>query len=129
MKGAAATGAALSMPAVAWAANARPCVFVADRTLALPAAVAATISARGGTVIDPREHDLGIAWRKQIPVLLTRYGGRVEGIAEWSDWLVCEIFAREHGLILVRPPLALSATRDADLHAWAFSSLHAISNP
>ena len=75
----------------------------------------------GHIVIDPREEDLGLAWRKRIPVLLERYEGRLEGVTQWSDWVICQTFARQHGLILTRPPRAFAAPA-AVLYEWAFAA-------
>lgn len=100
IKGAAATTATLSIHSFAWAAEVPASVFVFDGRFGAAAALALNRSARGAAVIDPREEDLGLAWRGKIPRFLARQGTVVEGVTLWSDLLICRTFAREHGLAL-----------------------------
>ena len=121
IKGALAAGAVLSVPSVATAAASRASVFVVD-TRFLPFAKAALDwRKRGATVIDARLEDLGTAWRKRIPGLLAGNGGGVAGITLWSDLLICQMFAREHGLVLGRPARPVAPAVDAGLRYWILS--------
>lgn len=74
-----------------------PALFVYDARLPLSQTAAQDRAAAGAALIDPRESDLGVAWRSRIPEVLSA-GGSVEGLTLWSDCLISQIFAREHGL-------------------------------
>ena len=73
-----------------------PALFVFDARFARSTMLAESYSAAGTTLLDPRETDLGVAWRGLIPSLLQQ-GQRIEGLTLWSDRLITEIFARESG--------------------------------
>lgn len=73
-----------------------PALFVYDARLPLSQTAAHDMAATGAMLIDPREHDLGAAWRLRIPEALAA-GGTVEGLTLWSDCLISQIFAREQG--------------------------------
>ena len=89
------------------AGQAGPALFVFDARLPLSQTAAQDMAAAGAALIDPRESDLGVAWRSRIPEMLAA-GGRVEGLTLWSDCLISQIFARELGLVftLAQVPLA-----------------------
>ena len=74
-----------------------PALFVYDARLPLSQTAARDMAASGAALIDPRESDLGVAWRSRIPEALAA-GGSVEGLTLWSDCLISQIFAREQGL-------------------------------
>lgn len=121
IKSALTAGAVLSVPSVARAAAPRTSVFVVD-TRFLPSATAALEWRKmGAAVIDARLDGLGTAWRKRIPDLLAGNGGGVAGITLWSDMLICQMFAREHGLVLASSPRAAARAVDAGLHSWMLS--------
>lgn len=90
------------------AGGATPALFVFDARLPLSQTAARDMAATGSALIDPRESDLGVAWRSRIPALVAG-GGSVEGLTLWSDCLISQIFAREHGLSFVQ-----SQVRPAD---------------
>ena len=98
LKGSLAAGAAIAFPAALKAARGNaPGLFVYDARFAASRLMAAEWEARGVPVLDPRSHDLGVAWRQHIPRLLAA-NGRIEGATLWSDHFVCETFAKDHGL-------------------------------
>jgi hypothetical protein len=122
IRGALAAGAVLSVPSVAGAAVPRPSVFVVDTRFTPSAAFALEWSKLGVAVIEARRDDLGIAWRKRIPDLLARNGGGIAGVTLWSDLLICQMFAREHGFVLASPSRAVTPAAGADLHHWMLSA-------
>ena len=115
------TGAALSMPRALWAAGHRPGLFVVDRRFAVSAAAALDRDKLGITVIDPREEDLGKAWRGRIPRLLEQNGLVMEGVTLWSDLFICQTFARAHGLELVHPARRVPSASAAGLQYWTLA--------
>lgn len=122
VKGALAAGAVLSAPSIAATPLPPPGVFVAD-TRFLPSALAALDWKKlGVAVIDARMDNLGIAWRKRIPDLLVRNGGGIAGMTLWSDLLICQMFARGHGLVLANLPRSVAPDVDAGLHYWTLST-------
>ena len=122
IKGTLAAGAVLSAPSVARATAPRTSVFVVDTRFLPSATTALEWEKLGAAVIDTRHDDLGNAWRRRIPDLLARNGGGVAGITLWSDMLICQMFAREHGLVLASPPRAVAPAVDAGLHYWMLSA-------
>lgn len=95
--GAGALALAAVTPAPLRAAGmAGPKLFVFDARLPLSQTAARDVVARGAALLDPRESDLGVAWRSSIPQALAT-GGGVEGLTLWSDCLISQIFAREQG--------------------------------
>lgn len=72
-------------------------LFVYDARLPLSQTAAQERAAAGAALMDPRKNDLGVAWRSLIPEALA-LGGGVEGLTLWSDCLISQIFAREHGV-------------------------------
>jgi len=121
MKSAMVTGAALTMPRALWAAEVRPGIFVVDRRFAASAAAALDRDKRGTTVIDPREEDLGNAWRVRIPRLLEQKGLVMEGVTLWSDLVICQMFARAHGLELTQPARRVPSASAAGLLYWTLA--------
>jgi hypothetical protein len=122
IRGALACGVVLSVSSVAGAAVPRPSVFVVDTRFPPSAAAALDWTKLGVAVIEARREDLGIAWRKRIPDLLARNGGGIAGMTLWSDLLICQMFARGHGLVLDGPPRAVAPAVDAGLHYWMLSA-------
>jgi hypothetical protein len=115
---AAMTGAALTVPGALWAGKPRAGVFVVDRRFAASEAVALDRVGLGAIVIDPREEDLGIAWRQRIPQWLERNGRVMEGVTLWSDLFICQTFARSHGLVVVRSPQPVPSALADELQHW-----------
>lgn len=72
-------------------------LFVFDARLTLSHTAAQDMAAAGTALLDPRENDLGVAWRSRIPAALAA-GGSVAGLTLWSDCLISQIFARENGV-------------------------------
>ena len=122
IRGALATGAVLSVPAVARTAIPRPSVFVVDTRFPSSAAAALDWSRLGVAVIEARRDDLGLAWRKRIPDLLARNGGGIAGMTLWSDLLICQMLAREHGLALASPCRTVVPPVDDGLYDWMLSA-------
>ena len=118
IKGVVTTSAVLAIHPLAWAAEQRPGVFVADARFAASAAAALERRKLGVTVIDPREEDLGIAWRRRIPELLEQNGLPMEGVTLWSDLMISQTFARRHGLRLVQSSREMVSDPAAGLHHW-----------
>lgn len=118
LKAGAVTGAAICLPGELCAAGRRPGVFVVDRRFAVSEAVARDRRERGALVIDPRLEDLGISWRGPIPRWLDDNEAIVEGVTLWSDFVICEAFARTVGLALAGPPQPAASAADRGLHRW-----------
>lgn len=97
MKGTIALAALCAMPGSLRAAGRAPAVFIFDARFTASRHLALAWQQEGIAILDPRDHDLGLAWREHIPRLLAR-GGGMEGATLWSDRFVCETFAKEHGL-------------------------------
>lgn len=114
-------GTPLCMPLALRAAGPPHGVFVVDRRFAASVAAAVARSERGAVVIDPREEDLGICWRKRIPGLLAQRGHIVEGMTLWSDLFVCQTFARAHGLSLAGPPRPVHWAPASGLLLWTLA--------
>lgn len=89
--------AAVTPTRLSAASGAAAALFVFDARLPLSQTAARDMAATGAALIDPRESDLGVAWRSRIPALVAG-GGSVEGLTLWSDCLISQIFAREQGL-------------------------------
>ena len=123
IKGTAAIGTVFAMPSMVGAAVPRLGIFVADARFQASAAAALVFSEREATVIDAQLNDLGVAWRKRIPDLLAKNGGGVAGVTLWSDLLICQMFARDHDLVLASPPRAVAGAVDG-LHYWTLSAPH-----
>lgn len=121
IKATVATGTALCMPGSLSAAAKIPGVFVVDRRFAASTAAALERAALGTMVIDPRQDDLGIAWRNRIPKWLENHGRLMEGVTLWADLVICEAFARENRMTLVRPPQPVHALGAPGLQRWAIS--------
>ena len=93
------TGLAAAVPA--WASTGRfPSILVYDQRFAAARLEAERVRALGGLALDPRERDLGLAWREEIPRHLANGPVAIGGISLWSDQFICQTFAREHGLSL-----------------------------
>ena len=117
MKGSMALAALGAMPAALRAQGHRPALFIYDARFPASAQLAEEWAGQGVAILDPREHDLGLAWRGHIPRLLVR-GGGLAGATMWSDRFICETFARSHGRsqLLHDAPLPGS-----DLRHWAIA--------
>ena len=92
-----------------------------DRRFAVSAAAALDRDKLGITVIDPREEDLGKAWRGRIPRLLEQNRLVMEGVTLWSDLFICQTFARAHGLELVHPARRVPSASAAGLQYWTLA--------
>jgi len=84
------------------------------------AAAAAEKARQGALVIDPRKEDLGLAWRRQIPSFMRGKRAVVEGMTLWSDFIICQTFARDRGLTLLGTGVASNAYADGLQH-WGFA--------
>ena len=111
-------GAALCVPAGLLARSRAAGVFIVDRRFAPSAATAMDGHRQGAMVIDPREEDLGLAWRTRIPAWLTRNSGVVEGVTLWSDFVISETFGRDLGLALVGGTQSVSFAQADGLSHW-----------
>lgn len=88
-----------------------PALIVYDARFAASRELAAHWRALGVPTLDPREYDLGLAWRQRIPDLLEG-GGGIEGSTLWSDQFICECIGADHALGLVY------AERVGSLRRW-----------
>ncbi len=96
-----------------------PAVFVFDARFALSRTAAHDHASAGAELLDPRDHDLGVAWRSRFPAVV-REGRRIEGLTLWSDSLINQIFAREHGLAFTVAEVAQSDDPAAlPLYHWS----------
>jgi hypothetical protein len=115
MMGGVAVAAGVLLPALALAAEPRVVVFIVDRRLEESRAAAARWQRQGAFLLDPRETDLGRAWRGIIP---DRIGnGLIAGLTLWSDYFICASFAREAG---VRPH-GPQVRHGQELYSWSFA--------
>lgn len=87
-------------PAFAMAGEKLPALFIYDQRVPASRLAAEQLAARNVPVLDPRERDLGLAWREEIPRIVVRGGVSIAGITMWSDQFICESFGRDHGLTL-----------------------------
>ncbi len=94
-----------------------PALFVFDARFARSTLLAESYRAAGASLLDPRETDLGVAWRGLIPSLLQQ-GQRIEGLTLWSDRLITEIFAREAGATFSSLELAAGDAAATRLQHW-----------
>ena len=92
-------------------------LFVFDARFARSLAMAQSHLAAGAALLDPRETDLGIAWRGTIPALLDQ-GQRIGGLTLWSDRMISEIFAREAGRSLSSVELSAGDSAATLLQHW-----------
>lgn len=95
----------------------RPALVVFDARFGISALLAERQAALGAATLDPRDHDLGPAWRGQMAGLLDA-GGRIEGLTLWSDRLVCEILARDSGHPFAASKRPLASPDGALLYHW-----------
>ncbi len=118
VKGTAALGAMAAVPSVLHARASRTALFVYDVRFLPSRDLGARWQAAGVPVLDPRDEDLGTAWRRRIPDLLAE-GGTIAGATLWSDRMICEIFGRERGLV----PADLPAAPDfpAGMSHWSLA--------
>ena len=117
MKGAIALSALGVMPATLHARGPAPAVFIYDARFDAARELALAWQRRGVAILDPREHDLGLAWREHIPQLLAK-GGGIEGATLWSDRFVCEAFGKEHGLAAQPGEARLPGDATGSLRHW-----------
>lgn len=117
MKGSMALAALGAFPASLRAQGVKPAIFIYDARFAASRELAESWKQQGVAILDPREHDLGNAWRKTIPALLAR-GGGIAGATMWSDRFICETFAREHGLVAQLQDAPLPGPGGATLRLW-----------
>jgi hypothetical protein len=94
-----------------------PALFVFDTRFARSAMLAQRYRAAGASLLDPRENDLGVAWRGLIPSLLQR-GQRIEGLTLWSDRMITEIFAREAGAAFSAQQISAGDAAATSLQHW-----------
>ena len=94
-----------------------PALVVFDARFGLSALLAEHQAARGAATLDPRDYDLGLAWRGQMAGLLDA-GERIEGLTLWSDRLVCEILARDSGHPFAASARPLASPDGAMLYHW-----------
>jgi hypothetical protein len=95
-----------------------PALFVYDGRFPFSRQFAEQWQMAGVAILDPREHDLGLAWREHIPGLLEG-GGRIEGATLWSDRFICETFARERGMTVSPVDVKPSGMPGDELRHWA----------
>ena len=112
--------AAIGAMPVALRARDLPAIFIYDQRFTASLELADRWRAMGVPVLDPRDHDLGLAWRGHIPDLLRR-GSRIEGATLWSDRFVCESFGRTHGLSAMATDFALPGERGGALRQWVIA--------
>lgn len=111
-------GSVFGLPSALRAADLPGRIIIVDRRFAASKAIAGSRAASGALVIDPRETDLGLVWREHLAVPLEHRESVVEGITLWSDLVICETFAREHGLRLASAPRQLGAGQPSGLQHW-----------
>lgn len=97
LKGSLTLAALTAAPAALHARPAAPALVVYDMRFENSRRLAAHWRMQGVPAIDPRENDLGIAWRDRIPRLIAG-GGGIEGATLWSDQFICERFGADFGL-------------------------------
>lgn len=118
LKHSAATAALIALPpSLSAAAPQVPALFVFDARFARSAILAESYRAAGAALLDPRESDLGVAWRGMIPSLLQQ-GMRIEGLTLWSDRMISEIFAREAGAAFSALEMAAGDQAATRLQHW-----------
>ena len=92
-------------------------LFVFDARFARSVMLADSHRAAGATLLDPREIDLGVAWRETIPSLLGQ-GRTIEGLTLWSDRMICEIFARDAGATFTSLEVSAGDKAATKLQHW-----------
>lgn len=97
--------------------QAPPSLFVFDARFVRSNMLADHYRAAGASLLDPRETDLGLAWRELIPTLLQQ-GQRIEGLTLWSDRMISEIFAREAGAAFSALEIAAGDPAATRLQHW-----------
>ena len=97
--------------------GARAALFVFDARFARSAMLADSRLAAGAILLDPRETDLGVAWRETIPSLL-KQGRTIEGLTLWSDRMICEIFARDAGATFTSLEVSAGDKAATKLQHW-----------
>lgn len=115
LKGTLALAATGFAPSVLHAREARPALFLFDARFAASRQLAGEWQALGVPVLDPRDHDLGLAWRDHIPQALSA-NPRIEGATLWSDRFICETFGRDHALAMTVTGSPLPGTEPALRH-------------
>ncbi|WP_137679790.1 hypothetical protein [Aurantiacibacter suaedae] len=118
IKGSMAMAALGAMPTALRARGLKPALFIYDARFAASRELAREWAGQGVATLDPREHDLGLAWRGPIPQLLAN-GGALAGATLWSDRFICESFARDHGRRQLLHDTPLPDTGGAALRHWA----------
>ena len=117
IKGSMALAALTAMPAALHAREPIPALVVYDARFPVLRDMAAQWTARGVPTLDPRDHDLALAWRDYIPGLLAG-GNGIGGITLWSDQFICEGLGADHGLKLVRSERTVPEVAAGALRAW-----------
>ena len=97
-----------------------PAIFIFDGRFAASVALADRWARRGVPVLDPRDHDLGLAWRGHIPALLAD-GRGIEGATWWTDRWLCDPLAGPHGLRPQPGDLALPGPAGEALRQWVLA--------
>ena len=92
-------------------------LFVFDARFVRSAMLADSHHAAGAILLDPRDTDLGIAWRDLIPPLLQQ-GRMIAGLTLWSDRMICEIFARDAGATFSSVELSAGDKAATRLQHW-----------
>lgn len=118
LAGTAAASLLVAAPTFARGAAVQPSLFVFDARFAASQAAARSKQVEAVRVLDPREEDLGVAWRGTIPALLQGRAKVIAGITLWSDMFICESFAREHGLRLIA---SAPVSGSGDLIEWVLA--------
>ena len=120
LKGTVALGGLAALGLVPFALGRKaPAIFIYDARFPAARALAEGWQLLGVPVLDPRDHDLGLAWRKGIPALLSP-GATIEGATLWTDRWVCETLARAHGLAPAKQDLDMAGAGGA-LRQWALA--------
>lgn len=120
MKGSMALAALGAFPAALRAEGSKPAIFIYDARFAASRELAERWREQGVTVLDPRERDLGLAWRQDIPALLAK-GGGIAGATLWSDRFICETFARDFGLAAQPQDAPVPGAGGAALRLWSIA--------
>jgi hypothetical protein len=110
-------GSLMPAPLSASRSAAPAALFVFDARFARSAMLADSHREAGAILLDPRDADLGIAWRSLIPPLLQE-GRRIAGLTLWSDRMICEIFARDAKATFSSQEISAGDRADTRLHHW-----------
>lgn len=119
---AAAAGIVVANPSFAQMLRNRTSLFIYDARFDVSRQAAKQMAAQNIPFLDPRDRDLGVAWREDIPAMLADPNAIIAGMTLWSDQFVCESFGRDHGLSLsIGDTPSGPSGRDIGLQAWVLS--------